>query len=102
MHDRFKEWSNARSTERPFSQVAFERAKIPGGSEVDRAVKFFVRNRMSRQGMGTSFATMVRSRRRRKVSDPLSAYLSAVEALPEIHDRLTQGGDLQRRRQKTD
>ena len=73
----------------PFSQVSFDRAKTPEGDEIERAVKFFVRNRMSRQGLGTSFATMVRTRTRRKMSDPVSAYLSAVESLPDVHDRLS-------------
>ena len=74
----------------PFSQVAFERSKVPGGSEVERAVKFFIRNRLSRQGLGKSFANMVRDRTRRRMPDPVSAYLSSVEGLPEVHDRLSR------------
>lgn len=74
----------------PFSQVVFDRAGTPHGSDVDRAVQFFVRNRLSRQGLGTSFATMVRNRTRRRMSDPVSAYLSAVEGLPAVHDRLSK------------
>ena len=74
----------------PFSQVAFERSKAPGGSEVERAAKFFIRNRLSRQGLGRDFATMVRNRTRRRMPDPVSAFLSAVEGLPEVHDRLSR------------
>ena len=74
----------------PFSQVSFERSQVPDGSKVERAVKFFVRNRLSRQGLGKDFATMVRTRTRRRMSDQVSAYLSAIEGLPEIHDRLSR------------
>lgn len=74
----------------PLSQTAFERSRVSAGSEVERAVKFFVRNRMSRQGLGKSFATMVRDRTRRRMADQVSAYLSAVEGLPEVHDRLSR------------
>jgi DNA adenine methylase len=33
---------------------------------------------------------MVRTRTRRRMSDQVSAYLSAIEGLPEIHDRLSR------------
>ena len=74
----------------PFSQVAFQRSKVPGGSETERAVKFFVRNRLSRQGLGRDFTSMVRNRTRRRMPDPVSAYLSAIEGLADIHDRLSR------------
>ena len=74
----------------PFAQTVFERSKVPEGFDVDKAVKFFVRNRLSRQGLGKTFANMVRDRTRRRMPDPVSAYLSAVEGLPEVHDRLSR------------
>jgi len=87
--ERFQEFSRQVDLT-PFSQVTFERSKLAGGSDVERAVKFFVRNRLSRQGLGKAFATMVRNRTRRRMSDQVSAYLSTIEGLPEVHDRLSR------------
>jgi DNA adenine methylase len=81
----------------PFSQLEFEAAKTPldegekylgyGGWSVCRAAQFFVRNRQSRQALGKSFATPS-SRLRRGMNENVSAWLSAVDGLPEIHARL--------------
>lgn len=54
---------------------------------VERAVAFFVRNRQSRQGLGRDFATPTK-RIRRGMNENVSAWLSAVECLPEVHARL--------------
>jgi DNA adenine methylase len=51
----------------PFSQVEWEAAFEPSGDEAERAAKFFIRYRQSRQA---------------------SAWLSAIEGLPEAHGRL--------------
>ncbi len=74
----------------PFSQTEFERSRQvqPDADAVVRAGYFFVRNRQSRQGLGRDFATLTRNRTRRGMSDLTSAWLSAIEALPEFHARL--------------
>ena len=56
--------------------------------KVARAVAFFIKYRQSRQGLGTDFATMSRSRTRRGMNEQVSSWLSAVEGLPEAHERL--------------
>jgi DNA adenine methylase len=53
-----------------------------------RALAFFVKYRQSRQGLGTSFATMSRSRTRRGMNEQVSSWLSAIKGLPEAHARL--------------
>jgi len=47
-----------------------------------------VRCRQSREGRGHSFATMVKSRTRREMNECCAAYLTAINGLPAIHDRL--------------
>lgn len=79
----------------PFSQASFEKAgdvlKVPVESllhtDIERAVAYFVRNRMSRQGLATDYATPTR-RRRRGMNENVSAYLSVVDDLVEFHNRL--------------
>ena len=56
-------------------------------SEVNIAIQFFIRYRMSRQGLGKDFATPTR-RTRRGMNENVSAWLSAIEGLPECHERL--------------
>lgn len=83
----------------PFSRLEFDAAlnddslssagqALTHQTSIDRALKFFVRYRQSRQGLGADFATMSRSRTRRGMNEQASAWLSAVEGLPEIHNRL--------------
>lgn len=55
---------------------------------VASALAFFVRMRQSRQGVGDSFNTLSRNRTRRGMNEQASAWLSAVDSLPEIHARL--------------
>lgn len=63
----------------------------PGISNVERARRFFVRCRMSFQGSGikesTGFNACIRTSER-GVSKNVSKYLSAVEKLPAVVDRL--------------
>lgn len=63
---------------------------LPGSSvdRVERAWAFFTVNRQSRQALGRDFATLARSRTRRGMNELPSAWLSAVEGLPEVHERL--------------
>jgi DNA adenine methylase len=74
----------------PFSKGEFDDSAIPNADddEVDRAVKFFVRCRQSRQGLRKDFATMSRSRTRRGMNEQVSSWLTAIEGLPDIHARL--------------
>lgn len=72
----------------PCSQVEFDRSKEPECYPANRAVAFFVRNRQSRQALGKDFCTIARNRTRRGMNELPSAWLSAIEDLPEIHARL--------------
>lgn len=89
----------------PFSKMTFEAAAeylsrpVSKGSEtswglpyltepVERAAAFFVLNRQSRQGLMKDFATMSRSRTRRGMNEQVSSWLTAIEGLPEVHERI--------------
>ena len=54
---------------------------------IERAVAFFVKYRQSRQALGTAYCTPT-ARLRRGMNENVSAWLSAVDGLPEAHDRL--------------
>lgn len=53
-----------------------------------RAVWFFIHCRMSLAGRMKSFAPLSKTRIRRGMNEQASAWLSAVEGLPEVHSRL--------------
>lgn len=73
----------------PFSKPEWEAAANNDGRHpVQRAIDFFVRYRQSRQGLGTDFATMSRSRTRRGMNEQVSSWLTAVSGLTEAHRRL--------------
>lgn len=73
----------------PFGEPTWKEAcSIESEDPVTRAVAFFVQYRQSRQGLGKAFATMSRSRTRRGMNEQVSSWLSAVEGLPEAHERL--------------
>jgi DNA adenine methylase len=85
----------------PCSETVFEEALArleesrygvftPGYSDdcIERAWAFFVVNRQSRQALGRDFATLARNRTRRGMNELPSAWLSAVDGLPEVHQRL--------------
>lgn len=79
----------------PCSESEFNRsclqeeiAKSFGAYPFERAVAFFVRNRQSRQALGKDFATLARTRTRRGMNELPSAWLSAIDGLPEVHARL--------------
>lgn len=77
----------------PFSDELFFNANTHdcvtglGFSESFRAANFFVRARQSRQGLGKDFATPT-TRIRRGMNENVSAWLSAVDSLPEVHERM--------------
>ncbi len=67
-----------------------ESLNYAGRDPVEGAVAFFVRYRQSRQGLGACFATMSRTRTRRGMNEQVSSWLSAVDSLPEAHERLSR------------
>lgn len=76
----------------PFSEALFHAPNVLSVAgypiPVKKAWKFFVRCRMSRQGMMKDFATTSRTRTRRGMNEQVSSWLTAVEGLPEVHERL--------------
>jgi len=77
---------------KPFSRkefIAAERRLRGGGSHDWRkiAVDFFLVNRQSRQGLMKDFATPT-GRLRRGMNENVSAWLTAIEGLPEFHSRI--------------
>ena len=66
----------------PFSEPLFNEAT--GNSAVD----FFIRCRQSRAGCFKDFATLTRGRLRGEMNEQVSAWLTSVEGLPEVHSRL--------------
>lgn len=76
----------------PLSSELWEQsanADAPIGPDVDphSAHAFFVRYRMSRQGLGKCYTTPT-TRTRRGMNEQASAWLSAVEGLASCHERL--------------
>jgi DNA adenine methylase len=81
----------------PFSQVEWQDAKelvgkMSGGStnhqQLERAVAFFILCRQSVAGRCKVFAPLSRNRTRRGMHEQASAWLAAIEGLPEVHERL--------------
>jgi DNA adenine methylase len=93
--DEFKQFQE-RIELTPFSEDEFEDAKAKSaqddvassGTNVERAVRFFILARQSRQGLMKDFATLSRNRTRSNINEQVSAYLSVVEGLPDVHQRL--------------
>lgn len=76
----------------PFSEKAWQDACNEMGFystslKLQRAAAFFVCARQSRQGLMKDFATPTR-RLRRGMNENVSAWLSAVDGLPDVHARL--------------
>lgn len=78
----------------PFSQTCFENeshssaaGRHKNASPIQRAVNFFLRYRLSRQGLGRDYATPT-TRTRRGMNENVSAWLSAVDGLTGCHERL--------------
>lgn len=78
----------------PFSErvwaAAARRNQVTTSEEdmIDSAVRFFIQYRQSRQSLGKDFATLSRNRTRRGMNEQISSWLTAVEGLPEAHERL--------------
>jgi DNA adenine methylase len=73
--------------ELPFQAGEWAMSNMPPRLHIGRAAAFFVLNRMSRQGLGKDYANPT-TRTRRGMMEHVSAYLSAVDSLPEFHERL--------------
>lgn len=82
----------------PLGNLSFEQSKALteapitcyesfAGMALHRASAFFIRYRQSRQGLGKDYATPT-TRTRRGMNENVSAWLSAVDGLPEAHERL--------------
>jgi DNA adenine methylase len=77
----------------PFSERHWEDAACildpqSGSDELARAVAFFVHARQSMAARGVSFAALSRTRTRRGMNEQAAAWLSAVEGLGQVHERL--------------
>lgn len=74
----------------PFSRSEWQAAHghVSGGDTVADAVAFFVNCRQSRSGLRTGFSPITRTRTRRGMNGNVSEWLSAVEGLPAVHERL--------------
>lgn len=77
----------------PFSEAEFNDAleSVSSGesaSNVERAVRFFILARQSRQGLMKDFATLSRNRTRSRINEQVSAWLNVIEGLPDVHRRL--------------
>ena len=74
----------------PFSETAFDAAEqaLADTDAVRRATAFFIRCRQSRQGLMKGFTTLSSTRTRGGMNEQVSAWLTAIEGLPEIHARL--------------
>jgi DNA adenine methylase len=59
-----------------------------GLDPVDDAVAFFIDCRQSRSGLMNGFTSVTRSRTRRAMNGNVSEWLTAVDGLPQVHERL--------------
>lgn len=77
----------------PFSELQFEASLAKMQSKIrfqahELAYHFFVVCRQSRSGDRKQFATLTKNRLRRQMNEQVSAWLSGVEGLFDVHQRL--------------
>ncbi len=75
----------------PFSKTEYNRASAyltVRNSQLNDAIYFFVLCRQSLAGRMGSFAPLSKTRTRRSMNEQASAWLSAIEGLPAVHERL--------------
>lgn len=74
----------------PFSKAEYARAKelVQSSDTVEKAHGFFVLVRQSMSGSRTGFAPITNGRLRRGMNEQVSAWLSAVQNLPEVVRRI--------------
>jgi DNA adenine methylase len=83
----------------PFSELEWNDARDRLGSttsKIGRAVLFFILCRQSLAGRMDAFAPLSRTRTRRRMNEQASAWLTAVEGLAAVHDRLKRVAILNR------
>jgi len=82
----------------PFCEATWRtcEADLKSDGSVRRAWGFFVRCRQSLAGRMKSFAPLSVNRTRRGMNEQAAAWLSAVEGLPEVHERLKRVSMLNR------
>lgn len=89
--EEFVDRVNACPLSEPHFKVCAARSGLeaiqPSHDIVGAAIAFFVKYRQSRQGLGKDYVTPT-SRVRRGMNEQVSAWLSAVDGLPECHERL--------------
>lgn len=83
----------------PFSEAEWESARRNLGCSdpVTRAAAFFVFCRQSLSGRMHYFATLTRNRTRRQMNEQASAWITAVDGLAQVHQRLRRVVILNRR-----
>lgn len=72
----------------PFSQTEWKDSHATSDDPIRTAVNFFVRCRQSRAGKLNAFATLSRNRTRRRMNEQASSWMTAVEGLPQVAERL--------------
>ena len=75
----------------PFSEREWVRAREQIDSNddsVEQAIAFFIYCRQSLAGRMGCFASISRNRTRRGMNEQVSAWLNAIDGLPEVHARL--------------
>lgn len=73
----------------PVSQVEWKLSHLlVGNSAIDCAVKFFINCRQSLTGRMQEFTALTKSRTRRGMNAEVSAWLSSIDNLDIVHDRL--------------
>lgn len=76
----------------PFSEAEYHEAGVASvcrdNDPAEAAWSFFVRCRQSLAGRMKGFTGVTRTRTRRGMNNEVSAWLSAVEGLPAVHERL--------------
>lgn len=73
----------------PFSERVWreQEAKLDSGTQVERAIAFFARARLSREGKGKMFATLSKNRTRRSMNEQASSLLTAVDGLSDVQSQ---------------
>jgi DNA adenine methylase len=75
----------------PFAKPEWERdgrVQRIDAVDVEAAAAFFVRNRQSLAGRMDRFAPLTRNRTRRGMNEQASAWWTAIDGLPAVHERL--------------
>lgn len=80
------EWSKAGTRLNQCEMSSFAPGK--DDDQIERAVAFFVRCRQSLAGRMKAFSPVSRTRTRRGMNEQVSGWLTAIEGLPAVHERL--------------